>query len=173
MVVSMVKLKWILELCRKCFYSALHMTLECRWHQILARFGMHWSQRQKKLPKVWYSHILEPRNVCSTNNSCSKPEPLDNWSRQLPKYYSQTATVDPRRLHWIYNSIGTSRIHASRFAASLQPDLSTHTLYLFKRWARIRRTMEDSDRILTDTRAFRRSGTSETLVRRFVVVSDW
>jgi hypothetical protein len=31
MVVSMVKPKWILELCCwKCFYSGLHMTLECR-----------------------------------------------------------------------------------------------------------------------------------------------
>ncbi len=29
MVVSMVKLKWILQLCRKCFYSG-PMTLECR-----------------------------------------------------------------------------------------------------------------------------------------------
>jgi hypothetical protein len=30
MVVSMVKTKWILELWGKCFYSALHMTLEWR-----------------------------------------------------------------------------------------------------------------------------------------------
>jgi hypothetical protein len=30
MVVSMVKPKWILQLCWKCFYSELHMTLECR-----------------------------------------------------------------------------------------------------------------------------------------------
>jgi hypothetical protein len=29
-VVSMVKPKWILQLCWKCFYSGLHMTLECR-----------------------------------------------------------------------------------------------------------------------------------------------
>jgi hypothetical protein len=37
MVISMVKLKWILFLlCPKCFYNGLHMTLECRdtklWH---------------------------------------------------------------------------------------------------------------------------------------------
>jgi hypothetical protein len=30
MVVSMVKPKWILQLCRKYLYSGLHMTLECR-----------------------------------------------------------------------------------------------------------------------------------------------
>jgi hypothetical protein len=30
MVVSMVKLNWILQLCLKCFYSGLCMTVECR-----------------------------------------------------------------------------------------------------------------------------------------------
>jgi hypothetical protein len=30
MVVSMVKLNWIPQLCLKCFYSRLCMTLECR-----------------------------------------------------------------------------------------------------------------------------------------------
>jgi hypothetical protein len=30
MVVSMPKPKCILQLCQKCFYSGIHMTLECR-----------------------------------------------------------------------------------------------------------------------------------------------
>jgi hypothetical protein len=30
MVVGMLKSKWILHLCQRCFYSGLNMTLECK-----------------------------------------------------------------------------------------------------------------------------------------------
>ncbi len=41
MVVSMLKPKCILQLCQKCFYSGLHMTLECRDTKTLASFWVH------------------------------------------------------------------------------------------------------------------------------------
>jgi hypothetical protein len=41
MVVSMVKPKWILPICRKCFYGGFHMTLECMDTKPLTRFWVH------------------------------------------------------------------------------------------------------------------------------------
>jgi hypothetical protein len=41
MVISMMKPKWILQLCPKCFYSGLHMTLECRDTKLWPVSGVH------------------------------------------------------------------------------------------------------------------------------------
>jgi hypothetical protein len=40
-VVTIVKPKWILQVCQKCSYSGHHMTLECRHYQTLAHFQVH------------------------------------------------------------------------------------------------------------------------------------
>jgi hypothetical protein len=51
MVISMAKLKWILQLCRKCFYSGLHLTLECRDTQFWLVLGCIDHNVRKNCPK--------------------------------------------------------------------------------------------------------------------------
>ncbi len=79
MVVSMVKPKSMLQLCRKCFQSGLHTTLECRDTKLWPVSGcitisLPWRDRANKKNVKTLEHIWntgEERHVTS-ESSCSK-----------------------------------------------------------------------------------------------------
>ncbi len=76
MVASMVKPKWILELCWKCFYSGFHKTLECRDTKLFAQYCMPHNgstlkgraNERKEEKEAKKSHLVYSQSPSSAQN---------------------------------------------------------------------------------------------------------
>jgi hypothetical protein len=76
MVASMVKPKWILELCWKCFYSGFHKTLECRDTKLFAQCCMPHNvstlkgraNERKEEKEAKKTHLVDSQSPSSAQN---------------------------------------------------------------------------------------------------------
>jgi hypothetical protein len=92
MLISMVKPKWILQLCWKCFYSGLHMTLECRDTKLWPVSGCYHnvSTLKGRVNKFYWKLAITP--YFSTQGD-------GNSILQLPKNHHEAARLIPHK--WV------------------------------------------------------------------------
>ncbi len=135
MVVSMVKPKWILPICRKCFYSGFHMTLECMDTKPLTRFWVHHNvSTQKGSPEPtntpdqkhsrYHRQIHKLKSKITSGNNVMKSHRTPSVNKQKNCQKCMRASIHPHT----YQANPMARTCTTPPLRSHQPRWRDHSL---------------------------------------------